>query len=173
MTSFDFHPPAAHAAVEWALAYARVAMAVFPCGADSRPLVERGFKNATTNPGQIRAWWKRWPHAEIGWAVPGGVVVVDLDVKKGKRGLEDFSGVSASSLTASRRRSRSRHRAAGTSSSTTAGAPTATSPRSLRGQASTFASAGSATSCWRARTTGDGGSSRCRRRLRRHRHGCR
>lgn len=90
MTSFDFHPPAAHAAVEWALAYARVAMAVFPCGADSRPLVERGFKNATTNPGQIRAWWKRWPHAEIGWAVPGGVVVVDLDVKKGKRGLEDF-----------------------------------------------------------------------------------
>jgi hypothetical protein len=131
----DFQPPASEAAVDWALAYARVEMAVFPVGANGAPLISKaegglGFKDATTDPDQIKRWWKRWPHAEIGWAVPGGVVVVDLDVKKGKHGLEDFSGVRASSLTGSKRRSLSRHRAAGISSSMTAGAPTATSPRS-------------------------------------------
>ncbi len=88
--TFDFQPPASAAAGEWALAYARAGMAAFPCGADNRPLTDHGFKNATTDPDQIKRWWKRWPHAEIGWAVAPGVVVVDLDEKDGKHGLTDF-----------------------------------------------------------------------------------
>jgi hypothetical protein len=94
----DFQPPASGAAVDWALAYAAAGMAVFPVGANKKPLTEHGFKDASTDPGQIRAWWKRWPHAEIGWAVPAGVVVVDLDRKPGADGLKDFfehEGISA------------------------------------------------------------------------------
>jgi hypothetical protein len=92
---FDFQPPSSGAAVDWALAYAAAGMAVFPLKANGAPAIRKedggnGFKDATTDPDQIRAWWKRWPHAEIGWAVPAGVVVVDLDVKNGKRGLRDF-----------------------------------------------------------------------------------
>jgi hypothetical protein len=93
--SLDFQPPMSGAAVDWALAYAAAGMAVFPVAANGIPIISKaeggnGFKDATTGPDQIRAWWKRWPFADIGWAVSAGVVVVDLDVKKGKRGLKDF-----------------------------------------------------------------------------------
>lgn len=56
---------------------------VFPCvpGA-KRPLTEHGFHDATTNPAQIAAWWRRWPKANVG--IPTGTVsgidVVDVDV---------------------------------------------------------------------------------------------
>jgi Bifunctional DNA primase/polymerase, N-terminal len=87
---FAFQPPGSAAAGDWALAYAAAGMAVFPLKADGSPLTEHGFKQASTDVEQIKRWWKRWPHAEIGWAVPAGVVVVDLDEKNGKRGLTDF-----------------------------------------------------------------------------------
>jgi hypothetical protein len=87
---FSFQPPTSTAAVDWALAYAAAGMAVFPVGANKKPLTEHGVKDATTDADQIRAWWARWPHAEIGWAVPSGVVVVDLDRKAGADGLKDF-----------------------------------------------------------------------------------
>jgi hypothetical protein len=87
---FDFQPPSSGAALDGALAYAGAGMAVFPVGANKKPLTEHGVKDATTDPDQIRAWWKRWPHAEIGRAVPSGVVVVDLDRKAGADGLRDF-----------------------------------------------------------------------------------
>jgi putative DNA primase/helicase len=91
----DFIPPSSRAAVDHALAYAGAGMAVFPCKANGSPLISKedggnGFKDATTDPDQVRAWWKKWPHAEIGWAVPQGVIVIDLDEKNGKHGLEDF-----------------------------------------------------------------------------------
>jgi hypothetical protein len=88
--TFAFQAPSSDAAVGHALAYARAGVAVFPCRADKRPLTEHGVKDATTDPAQIRAWWKQWPHAEIGWAVPGGVIVIDLDRKAGADGLTDF-----------------------------------------------------------------------------------
>jgi Bifunctional DNA primase/polymerase, N-terminal len=88
--TFAFTPPSSAAAVDWALAYAAAGMEIFPSKADKKPLTEHGVKDATTDPAQIRAWWARWPHAEIGWAVPAGVVVVDLDRKAGADGLKDF-----------------------------------------------------------------------------------
>ena len=48
----------------------RAGMAVFPVNADKKPLTTRGVKDATTDEEQIRAWWARYPHADIGWAVP-------------------------------------------------------------------------------------------------------
>jgi len=56
---------------------------VFPCEPDGkRPLTRRGFLNATSDPGQVAAWWSRTPEANIGLptGAASGVVVVDVDV---------------------------------------------------------------------------------------------
>lgn len=56
---------------------------VFPCEPDGkRPLTRRGFLDATSDPGQVTAWWSRTPDANIGLptGAPSGVVVVDVDV---------------------------------------------------------------------------------------------
>lgn len=47
------------------------------------PRTAHGFKDFTREPAQIRAWWRRWPHANIGGATEAsGVVVIDLDLPK-------------------------------------------------------------------------------------------
>jgi hypothetical protein len=38
-----------------------------------------GFHDATTDVDQIRAWWTRWPQANIGGRIPADMVVIDLD----------------------------------------------------------------------------------------------
>ena len=51
--------------------------------------LDHGFKNATTNVEQVKAWWERWPDANIGVAT--GVksfVVLDVDGSKGKKSLK-------------------------------------------------------------------------------------
>ena len=50
------------------------------------PLTRHGFKDATTDEKQIRAWWKRWPNANIG--APTGIAfdVIDVEVEH----LADF-----------------------------------------------------------------------------------
>ncbi|MBH0176777.1 MAG: hypothetical protein HP491_02670 [Nitrospira sp.] len=52
------------------------------------PRTPNGIKDATTGAAQIRAHWKRWPNANIGLVTgrASGRVVLDEDVKKGKRG---------------------------------------------------------------------------------------
>ena len=50
-----------------ALEYASGRMPVFPCNPlDKKPLTAHGFKDATTDEAQIRAWWTRWPNAMVG-----------------------------------------------------------------------------------------------------------
>lgn len=47
------------------------------------PRTKHGFKDFTRDPDRIRAWWQRWPHANIGGATEAsGVVVIDLDIPK-------------------------------------------------------------------------------------------
>ncbi|BEU99976.1 bifunctional DNA primase/polymerase [Novosphingobium olei] len=65
-----------------ALAYASNGLPVFPCHPETkRPLTERGFKEASSDPEQVRAWWSKWPRAMIG--LPTGQVsgawVLDID----------------------------------------------------------------------------------------------
>jgi hypothetical protein len=74
----------------WALAYARDGLRIFPTGANKKPLIVDWPNAATTDEATIRPWWKRWPYAEIAWAVPADVVVVDLDCKRGDNGIRDF-----------------------------------------------------------------------------------
>lgn len=68
-----------------ALAYAARGIPVFPCNEQKRPLTPRGFKDATTDPKQIRAWWSRWPRAGIGMptGLKSGFWVVDVDMPEG------------------------------------------------------------------------------------------
>src|SRR5215208_1264108 len=87
------------ALLDAALWYAGLGIPVFPlhwvddqgrcscgkeCGsAGKHPLIPIGHLGATTDAGQIRRWWSRWPHANIG--IPTGersrLLVLDVDVK--------------------------------------------------------------------------------------------
>lgn len=65
-----------------ALAYAKRGIPVFPCRTGGKePLTPRGFKDATTDPRKVHAYWRRWPGANIG--VPtgsrSGLLVLDED----------------------------------------------------------------------------------------------
>lgn len=71
--------------VDYALAAAQRGWPVFPLTPRSKkpPLVRNWERAATTDPGQIRAWWEQWPDANYGIATgPAGLLVVDLDVAK-------------------------------------------------------------------------------------------
>lgn len=66
---------------------------VFPCRHRGKePRTEHGFHDASTEPRQVAAWWRRWPTANIG--VPTGAVsgfeVVDVDVHPGGTGYAGF-----------------------------------------------------------------------------------
>ncbi|MBG0716517.1 DNA primase [Microbacterium sp. 2C] len=59
--------------------YAAAGIPVFPCApGQKRPLTVHGFRDATTDPAQIAAWWGRHPEANIG--IPTGTVIGVLDV---------------------------------------------------------------------------------------------
>lgn len=72
-------------ALEIALDYALHGLPVFPCVAlTKRPYVQNGFKAATRDADQIRAWWQQWPDAMIGCPMgeESGLYCVDLDIDK-------------------------------------------------------------------------------------------
>lgn len=59
-------------------------MPVFPLAVGAKtPATRNGFKDATTDPDRIAAWWAHTPH-NIGLATgPAGLIVIDLDTPKG------------------------------------------------------------------------------------------
>lgn len=70
---------------------ASVGVPVFPVWSDSkRPITRHGFHDASTDAGQIEAWWASVPSAAL--AIPtghaSGVVVVDVDVHGRVNGYE-------------------------------------------------------------------------------------
>src|SRR5262245_55391155 len=90
--------------LEAALEYGRAGIPVFPChtpallggewrcscddwlcdqvGHHPRYMagdLEHGHKNATTSYPRIERWWRQWPDANIGMAVPDGRLMIDLD----------------------------------------------------------------------------------------------
>lgn len=85
--------------LEWAKWYASIGWPVFPCKARAKePLTEHGVKDATTDIHQIKAWWTRWPEANIGGACgvpPLNIMVLDEDIdhdtgKFGDESIEDL-----------------------------------------------------------------------------------
>lgn len=47
------------------------------------PRTSRGVKDSSTDPAQIRAWWKRYPEANVGIATGTGLRVLDVDPRNG------------------------------------------------------------------------------------------
>lgn len=95
MTMLDFNETADRP-ITTALAYAERGWPVFPCNPLTKaPLVERGFKEASTDPFKIRSWWGKHPNAMIG--VPTGsmtgfwVLDIDNDAERGKHGLQSLA----------------------------------------------------------------------------------
>lgn len=76
-----------------ALYYARRGLAVFPLKPRAKlPLTQHGVKDASRDEDAIRAWWERWPDANVGVACgePSGVLVVDVDGAEGETALADL-----------------------------------------------------------------------------------
>jgi len=77
-----------------ALAYAGMGWAVLPLRPHGKtPMTRHGRNDCSTDPEVIRAWWERWPDANVGIATgaeSGGLVVIDLDVDedRGEDGCE-------------------------------------------------------------------------------------
>lgn len=91
-----------------ALEYARRGFGVFPlhtpingvcdcprgpeCGSPGKhPRTANGLKDASRDELQVRRWWKTYPIANIGMAVPEGYVVVDVDGPEGQEALRDHA----------------------------------------------------------------------------------
>ena len=74
--------------LEAALAYAEEGIAVFPLARGTKIPLKRshGFKDATTDPDQIREWWTKTPNANIGAAMgaASGIIGVDVDGPEGR-----------------------------------------------------------------------------------------
>lgn len=65
-----------------ALGYASAGWPIFPLRG-KQPLTRHGFKEATVDHDQIYAWWHKWPHANIGFAILPGLMVIDIDPRAG------------------------------------------------------------------------------------------
>ena len=78
--------------LEVALNWARRGIKVFPCTEQKRPYTRDGFKSATSDPDQVRAYWTQHPGALVGSPTGeiNGFFVVDLDVKAGIDGPDNF-----------------------------------------------------------------------------------
>lgn len=67
-----------------ALRYASWDWPVFPLKPlGKQPATRNGFKDASTDPGQIRAWWTKQPDANIGLPTGHRFDVIDIDVPAG------------------------------------------------------------------------------------------
>jgi hypothetical protein len=73
-----------------ALAYAQRGWPVFPCRPDRKePDTAHGFKDATTDPERITAWWTAVPNRNIAIATGApGPDVLDVDVRPGGSGYK-------------------------------------------------------------------------------------
>lgn len=84
-----------------ALELAAQGFRVFPLaeGSNKPPKGFFGFQQqATTEPDKIRAWWKENPRYNVGVATGQGVLVVDVDVKSGKKGADSLEALEAMGL---------------------------------------------------------------------------
>ena len=98
-----------------ALEYAKRGWYVFPCREkDSEPFwdesknrerimtakspyIAGGFEAASIDEKQIIEWWEKYPEAAIGIACgASGLIVVDVDVKEGRKGYDNFMKLNVS-----------------------------------------------------------------------------
>jgi predicted P-loop ATPase len=80
MTLAPPQPAATASMLDWALWYAALGWPVFPCRG-KRPITEHGLSEASTDPEQIRQWWKHTPSANIATALDAGRWALDVDAR--------------------------------------------------------------------------------------------
>lgn len=88
------------ACLQQALAYQRRGWSVVPCGADRRPLTAwKRYQAQRASESQIRAWWVRWPTANVAIITGSvsGIIVLDLDHGH-KDGADGLTSVRAAGL---------------------------------------------------------------------------
>jgi hypothetical protein len=78
--------------LDYAMAWASRGFRVFPLirGTRDGQLTSSHVNDATTDPNWINYWWGNGQDHNIGVATGNGLTVIDIDVKKGKPGLENF-----------------------------------------------------------------------------------
>lgn len=84
-----------------ALAFAGSGFPVFPCAAGGkRPVVARGFHEASSDPDLVLRWWAAMPSANIGMptGAVSGLVVVDVDVHGPVNGYDARGGAEHAGL---------------------------------------------------------------------------
>lgn len=97
-----------------ALDYAATGWPVFPARPDKgipctdpvackreckTPLTLHGFKDATTDPAKIQAWWRRWPDANVAIATGApGPDVLDVDNRPAGNGFAAFNRAKSAGL---------------------------------------------------------------------------
>lgn len=50
---------------------------------DKRSLIKDWPNAASSDPEQIRSWWKQWPHAQPAAVVPEDITIFDIDIRNG------------------------------------------------------------------------------------------
>ena len=76
--------------LDTALTLISAGLPVFPCRPGTKyPATQHGFKDASVDPEQVRAWWEVNPNYNLAMAVPGNMVVVDFEGNT-KKELEEF-----------------------------------------------------------------------------------
>jgi len=66
---------------------------IFPCEVNGKsPITTNGYKDASSDPNQIKIWWENHPNANIGLATgkDANLVVIDVDVKNDVGGMESL-----------------------------------------------------------------------------------
>ena len=76
--------------------YASLGWRVFPLRSGTKiPATDHGVKDESTDEMQIKAWWSKWPNANIGFACGGEskvhVIDVDVDTEKGIDGWKTIN----------------------------------------------------------------------------------
>jgi predicted P-loop ATPase len=81
-----------------ALELAGIGWGIFPCRPGLKtPATKNGFKDASHNATDVREWWTRNPHANIGVACgpASGFWALDMDVSNGALGAETLAALEA------------------------------------------------------------------------------
>lgn len=76
-----------------ALGYLKMGFSIIPVGKDKKPLIKwEGYQNKRAAEEEIRAWFKKWPDANIG-IVTGTIsnlAVIDIDTDEGKHAIQEY-----------------------------------------------------------------------------------